>query len=45
MDFVSDKTSSGKKFRVFTLLDEVTRECLALEIDSSHWWCSWEISG
>lgn len=35
MDFVSDKTSSGRKFRVFTLLDEVTRECLALEVDSS----------
>lgn len=35
MDFVSNTTSSGKKFRVFTLLDEVTRESLALEVDSS----------
>ncbi len=35
MDFVSDKTSAGRKIRVFTLLDEVTRECLALEVDSS----------
>lgn len=35
MDFVSDRTSSGRKFRVFTLLDEVTRECLALVVDSS----------
>ena len=35
MDFVSDTTSCGKKFRVFTLLDEVTRESLALEVDSS----------
>ena len=35
MDIVSEQTSSGKKFRVFTLLDEVTRECLALEVDSS----------
>lgn len=35
MDFVSDRTNSGRKFRVFTLLDEVTRECLALEVDSS----------
>ena len=35
MDFVSDKTSSGSKFRVFTLLDEVTRECLALEVAGS----------
>lgn len=35
MDFVSDRTSSGRKFRVFTLLDEVARELLALEVDSS----------
>lgn len=35
MDFVSDKTSLGRKFRVFTLLDEVTRECLALEVAGS----------
>lgn len=35
MDLVSETTSSGKKFRVFTLLDEVTRECLALEVDNS----------
>ena len=35
MDFVSDVTRTGKRFRVFTLIDEVTRECLALEIDSS----------
>jgi len=35
MDFVSDKSSSGRKFRVFTLIDEVTRECLALEVDNS----------
>lgn len=35
MDFVSDSTRSGKRFRVFTLIDEVTRECLALEVDSS----------
>jgi len=35
MDFLSDSTRSGKRFRVFTLIDEVTRECLALEVDSS----------
>lgn len=35
MDFVSDKTSLGRKFSVFTLLDEVTRECLALEVAGS----------
>lgn len=35
MDFVSDVTRQGKRFRVFTLIDELTRECLALEVDSS----------
>lgn len=35
MDFVSDRTRSGRKIRVFTLIDEVTRECLALEVNSS----------
>lgn len=35
MDFVSDRSHTGRRFRVFTLLDEVTRECLALEVDSS----------
>lgn len=35
MDFISDSTQSGKKFRVFTLIDEITRECFALEVDSS----------
>jgi len=35
MDFVSDVTRTSKRFRVFTPIDEVTRECLALEVDSS----------
>lgn len=35
MDFVSDKTRSGSNIRVLTVIDEVTRECLALEADSS----------
>lgn len=35
MDFVSDSTCTGKRFRVFTLIDEVTRKCLALEVDTS----------
>lgn len=42
MDFVSDTTSSGKKFRVFTLLDEVTREYLAFgSRQFNHRWCRW----
>ncbi|GAB6108953.1 hypothetical protein JCM19376_29090 [Fusibacter bizertensis] len=35
MDFVSDSTRSGKRFRVFTLIDEIIRECLVLEVYSS----------
>lgn len=35
MDFVSDSTCTGRRFRIFTLIDEVTRECLALEVDTS----------
>lgn len=35
MDFVSDKTRHGLNIRVLTVIDEVTRECLALETDRS----------
>jgi putative transposase len=35
MDFVSDRTRSGSNIRILTVIDEVTRECLALEADSS----------
>ena len=35
MDFVSDRTRSGRNIRVLTVIDEATRECLALEVDSS----------
>ena len=35
MDIVSDRTHTGRRFRVFILLDGVTRECLALEVESS----------
>ena len=35
MDFVSDITVTGRRFRIFALLDEVTRECIALEVDTS----------
>ena len=35
MDFVSDSTRFGNRFRIFTLIDEVTRECIALEVDTS----------
>lgn len=35
MDFVSDVTATGQRFRVLVVLDEGTRECLATEVDSS----------
>ena len=33
MDFVTDSLVSGRRFRVFTLVDDFTRECLALVAD------------
>lgn len=35
MDFVSDRTRSGTNIRILTIIDEVTRECLALEVGTS----------
>jgi putative transposase len=34
-DFVEDQTENGTRFRVLTLLDEYTRECLAVSVDWS----------
>lgn len=34
-DFVEDQTERGTRFRVLTLLDEYTRECLAVHVDWS----------
>lgn len=31
-DFVEDKTRDGRKFRLLTIIDEFTRECLAIEV-------------
>jgi transposase InsO family protein len=35
VDFVSDRTSDGRPFRGLVVLDEHTRECLALEVARS----------
>ena len=35
MDFVHDAAESGRKFRVLSVIDVYTRECLALEVDTS----------
>ena len=35
LDFVADTLVSGRRFRIFTLVDDFTRECLALVVDTS----------
>lgn len=36
MDFVSDQLgSTGRRFRCLTIVDDFTRECLAIEVDTS----------
>ena len=32
-DFVMDRTHNGKRFRMLTIIDEYTRECLAIKVD------------
>jgi putative transposase len=35
LDFVSDALSSGRRFRVLAVIDDFTRECLGLVVDTS----------
>ena len=35
LDFVSDQMTDGRRFRVLTVIDDCTRECLALVADTS----------
>jgi putative transposase len=35
MDFVHDHVATGQRIRILTLIDSFTRECLALEVDTS----------
>jgi len=35
MDFVSDALADGRPFRCFTLVDDFTRECVAIEVSHS----------
>jgi putative transposase len=35
MDFVSERLWQGRRFRVLTLVDDYSRECLTLEVDTS----------
>ena len=36
LDFVSDSLSTGRRFRTLNVIDEFTRECLAIEVDFSR---------
>jgi len=38
MDFVSDKLADGRSFRILTVVDQFTRECIKLEADRSMTW-------
>jgi putative transposase len=35
MDFVTDTTVSGRRFRALTAVDDYSRECPAIEVDTS----------
>jgi putative transposase len=35
MDFVSDRLADGRSFRILTVVDQFTRECVALQADRS----------
>src|SRR3974390_3717476 len=35
LDFVSDQLTDGRRFRIFAVVDDCTRECLALVADTS----------
>ncbi len=35
LDFVSHALNSGRRFRVLAVMDDFTRECLALVVDTS----------
>lgn len=34
MDFMSDSLCDGRRFRILTIVDDFTRECVAIEVDS-----------
>jgi putative transposase len=35
MDFMTDALSSGRRFRTLNIVDDFTREALAIEVDTS----------
>jgi putative transposase len=46
VDFMSDALSPGRRFRMLKLVDDYTRECLAIEVDTSlsgaRWCARWK---
>ena len=34
LDFMTDALSSGRRFRTLNIVDDYTRECLAIEVDT-----------
>jgi putative transposase len=41
LDFVSDALSDGRRFRIFCVVDDFSRECLATVVDTSSVACAW----
>ena len=39
MDFMRDTLSDGRVFRTLNIVDDYTRECLAIEVDTSRRGC------
>jgi putative transposase len=35
MDFMSDAFADGRRFRVLNVIDDLSRECLAIEVGTS----------
>jgi putative transposase len=35
MDFMADALGNGRRFRCLNIIDEFTRECMAIEVDHS----------
>ncbi len=35
MDFIHDQLATGRRFRCLTLVDDFTRQCLAIHVDTS----------
>lgn len=35
MDFIHEQLSTGRRFRCLTIVDDFTRQCLAIHVDTS----------